>query len=73
MRLAWCNIAHNGMRFTVTVLGTMCPVFLMVFQGSILLGFMRAASKIIDRPMPISGLTGEAFAASNSPCRLSAA
>ncbi|MBV8866222.1 MAG: ABC transporter permease [Acidobacteriaceae bacterium] len=48
MRLAWYNIAHDRMRFTVTVLGIMCAVFLIVFQGSILLGFMRAASKIID-------------------------
>jgi putative ABC transport system permease protein len=48
MRLAWFNIAHDRMRFAVTVLGIMCAVFLMVFQGSILLGFMRAASKIID-------------------------
>ena len=48
MRLAWYNIAHDRMRYTVTVLGIMCAVFLMVFQGSILLGFMRAASKIID-------------------------
>lgn len=48
MRLAWFNIAHDRMRFIVTVLGIMCAVFLMIFQGSILLGFMRAASKIID-------------------------
>ncbi len=48
MRLAWYNIAHDKMRFTVTVLGIMCAVFLMVFQGSVLLGFMRAASEIID-------------------------
>ncbi|MDQ2841998.1 MAG: ABC transporter permease [Acidobacteriota bacterium] len=48
MRLAWYNIAHDKLRFTVTVLGIMCAVFLMIFQGSILLGFMRAASKIID-------------------------
>jgi putative ABC transport system permease protein len=48
MRLAWYNIVHDRMRFAVTVLGIMCAVFLMVFQGSILLGFMRAASKIID-------------------------
>ncbi|HEY7210405.1 MAG TPA: ABC transporter permease [Bryobacteraceae bacterium] len=48
MRLAWFNIAHDRMRFVVTVLGIMCAVFLMIFQGSMLLGFMRAASKIID-------------------------
>ncbi|HLH03909.1 MAG TPA: ABC transporter permease [Bryobacteraceae bacterium] len=48
MRLAWFNIAHDRMRFVVTVLGIMCAVFLMVFQGSMLVGFLRAASKIID-------------------------
>jgi putative ABC transport system permease protein len=48
MRLAWDNITHDRMRFAVTVLGITCAVFLMIFQGSILLGFLRAASKIID-------------------------
>jgi len=48
MRLAWHNLAHDRTRFVVTVLGITCAVFLMVFQGSILLGFLQAASKIID-------------------------
>lgn len=48
MRLAWHNITHDRLRFAVTVLGITCAVFLMIFQGSILLGFLRAASKIID-------------------------
>jgi len=48
MRLAWYNITHDRMRFAVTVLGITCAVFLMIFQGSILLGFLRASSKIID-------------------------
>lgn len=48
MRLAWHNIAHDRTRFIVTVLGITCAVFLMVFQGSVLLGFLKAASKIID-------------------------
>src|SRR5258707_1521471 len=48
MRLAWYNIAHDRTRFAVTVLGITCAVFLMVFQGSVLAGFMRAASKIVD-------------------------
>jgi len=48
MRLAWYNIAHDRTRFLVTVLGITCAVFLMIFQGSILLGFLQAASKIID-------------------------
>ncbi len=48
MRLAWTNIAHDKTRFFVAVLGITGAVFLMVFQGSILLGFLQAASKIID-------------------------
>jgi putative ABC transport system permease protein len=48
MRLAWYNIAHDRTRFLVTVLGITCAVFLIIFQGSILLGFLRASSKIID-------------------------
>jgi putative ABC transport system permease protein len=48
MLLAWLNITHDRMRFAVTVLGISCAVFLMIFQGSILLGFLRAASKIVD-------------------------
>ena len=48
MRLAWHNIAHDRTRFAVTVLGITFAVFLMVFQGSVLLGFLKAASKIID-------------------------
>ena len=48
MRLAWHNILHDRLRYAVTTLGIACAVFLMVFQGSILLGFLHAASKIID-------------------------
>lgn len=48
MRLAWHNIAHDRTRFAVTVLGIMWAVFLMVFQGSVLAGFLRASSKIIE-------------------------
>lgn len=48
MRLAWHNIAHDRIRFAVTVLGITFAVFLMIFQSSILLGFLEAASKIID-------------------------
>lgn len=48
MRLAWHNIVHDRIRFAVTALGITFAVFLMIFQGSILLGFLEAASKIID-------------------------
>jgi putative ABC transport system permease protein len=48
MKLAWQNIAHDRARFSVTVLGVSFAVFLMVFQGSLLVGFLRAASRLID-------------------------
>src|SRR5438309_10284597 len=48
MKLAWQNIIHDRLRFSVTVLGVCFAVFLMVFQGSLLAGFLRAASRLID-------------------------
>jgi putative ABC transport system permease protein len=48
MRLAWFNIVHDRVRFLVTVSGITCAVFLMIFQFSILIGFLRAASRLID-------------------------
>lgn len=48
MRLAWQNIAHDRGRFCVTMLGVSFAVFLMVFQGSLLTGFLRAASRLVD-------------------------
>lgn len=58
MRLAWTNIAHDKTRFFVAVLGITGAVFLMVFQGSILLGFLQAASKIIDTSSADLWITG---------------
>jgi putative ABC transport system permease protein len=48
MKLAWQNILHDRARFAVTVLGVCFAVFLMVFQGSLLAGFLRTASRLID-------------------------
>ncbi|HKR30112.1 MAG TPA: FtsX-like permease family protein [Terriglobales bacterium] len=48
MKLAWQNIVHDRARFSVTVLGVCFAVFLMIFQGSLLVGFLRAASRLID-------------------------
>jgi putative ABC transport system permease protein len=47
MYLAWHNILHDRTRFAVTVLGVMFAAFLMVFQGSLLAGFLRASSRFI--------------------------
>lgn len=48
MKLAWKNLIHDRVRFVVTVVGIAFAVFLMVFEGSLLTGFLRAASKGID-------------------------
>ena len=48
MRLAWQNILHDRARFSTTVLGVSFAAFLMVFQGSLLAGFLCAASRFID-------------------------
>src|SRR3979411_535351 len=48
MKLAWQNIFHDRARFLATVLGVSFAVFLMIFQGSLLAGFLRAASRFID-------------------------
>lgn len=48
MKLAWQNIFHDRARFLATVLGVSFAVFLMVFQGSLLVGFLQAASRFID-------------------------
>ena len=50
MRLALSNLLHDRLRFAVTVIGITFAVFLMVFQGSLLAGFMRAA----ERPVKAS-------------------
>jgi putative ABC transport system permease protein len=52
MRLAWFNIANDKVRFVVTVAGIACAVFLMIFQGSVLMGFLHAASRMIDSTDP---------------------
>lgn len=48
MKFAWQNIIHDRVRFLVTVLGVSFAVFLMVFQGGLLIGFWQAASRLID-------------------------
>jgi putative ABC transport system permease protein len=48
MWLAWRNLNHDRFRFLVTIVGIAFAVFLMIFQGSLLVGFLRTASKAID-------------------------
>src|SRR5438874_10587697 len=48
MRLPWQNITHDRSRFVVTIVGVSFASFLMVYQGSLLAGFTRAASRLIE-------------------------
>jgi putative ABC transport system permease protein len=48
MSLAFKNLLHDRTRFVVTALGVAFAVFLMIFQGSLLIGFLRAAAEIVD-------------------------
>jgi putative ABC transport system permease protein len=48
MWLALRNLNHDRFRFLVTIVGIAFAVFLMIFQGSLLVGFLRASSKPID-------------------------
>jgi len=48
MKLAWRNMVHDRTRLLVTVLGIAFAVCLMIFQGSLLSGFLHASAKLID-------------------------
>ena len=48
IKLAWCNLSHDRLRFLVTIAGIAFAVFLMTFQGSLLAGFNQAASPVIN-------------------------
>jgi putative ABC transport system permease protein len=47
MKLALKNMLHDRVRLLITVLGIAFAVFLMVFQGSLLCGFLSAAARLI--------------------------
>jgi len=55
MKLAWQNILHDRARFLATLLGVSFAAFLMVFQGSLLVGFLQAASGSSMQATSISG------------------
>ncbi len=47
--LAWRNLIHDRLRFLLAIAGIAFASFLMVFQGSLLVGFTLAASRVIDK------------------------
>src|SRR5258708_28114597 len=48
MSLAFQNILHDRTRFLVTAVAVVFAVFLMIFQGSLLIGLWRVAAEIVD-------------------------
>ena len=48
-RLAWRNLAHDRVRFVVTLVGILFSVALMTVQSGLLIGFADTASALIDR------------------------
>ncbi|MCM0021994.1 MAG: ABC transporter permease, partial [Tagaea sp.] len=47
--LAWRNLAHDKIRFLVTLVGIVFSVTLMAVQSGLLLGFVVTIAKIVDR------------------------
>jgi putative ABC transport system permease protein len=71
MKLAWQNILHDRVRFVVTVFGIAFAVLLMVFQGSLLFGFLRAASKLVDSTDSDIWITAKGVVCFDFPATLS--
>src|SRR5271165_6497271 len=47
MGLAFKNLLHDRLRFVLAVAGIAFSIFLMLFQGSLLAGFLRSAGRVI--------------------------
>jgi putative ABC transport system permease protein len=70
MRLACKNLIHDRMRLIVTILGISFAVCLMVFQGSLLAGFLRASAKLIDTAEAELWITGRGVLCFDFPASL---
>jgi putative ABC transport system permease protein len=71
MRLAFQNILHDRVRLLVTVLGIAFAVCLMVFQSSLLCGFLRASAKLIDATQSDLWITARGVVCFDFPASLS--
>jgi putative ABC transport system permease protein len=71
MRLALDNILHDRVRLAVTVAGIAFAVCLMVFQGSLLSGFLGASAKLIDSTESDLWITARGVACFDFPSALS--
>src|SRR5262249_60352431 len=70
MKLAIKNILHDRLRFIVAVAGIAFATVLMLFQGSLLCGFLHAASGLIDSSDADLWITGRGVSCFEFPARL---
>lgn len=71
-RLAIYNIAHQPVRFLVTIAGITCATLLMLIQGNLLMSFLGTASKIIDATDSDLWITGRGTPCFEFPASLEA-
>ena len=71
MKLAWHNMMHDRMRLLVTVMGIAFAVCLMIFQGSLLSGFLHASAKLIDSTQTDIWITARGVACFDFPASFS--
>src|SRR5712691_6741829 len=70
VKLAWANLVHDHARLVTTLVGITFSVFLMLYQGSLLLGFVRAASAVIDATTADVWIMGRAVTCFDFPAPL---
>jgi putative ABC transport system permease protein len=70
MNLAWSNLIHSRLRLAVGAGGVAFAVFLMLFQCSLLTGFLRAASRLVDSADCQLWIAGRGVACFDFPSRL---
>jgi putative ABC transport system permease protein len=70
MKLALYNIVYDRIRFLVAITGIAFAVFLMIFQGCVLNGFLTAASQIVDAANSDLWVTARGIACFDFPARI---
>jgi putative ABC transport system permease protein len=70
MKLAVHNMVHDRYRFLVAIAGIAFAAFLMIFQGSLLNGFLVSASKVVDATDSDLWITARGVACFDFPARV---
>jgi putative ABC transport system permease protein len=70
MKLAVYNMLHDRLRFLIAIAGITFAAFLMIFQGSLLNGFLVSASKVVDATDSDLWITARGVACFDFPARV---